>query len=73
MRFMIIRKSDANMETGALPDKNLLAAVGLFIRIRVSETPEATIFLLSAGRSVVISAFHAVTWVSTRFANSAWS
>jgi hypothetical protein len=30
MRFMIIRKSDANMETGALPDKNLLAAVGQY-------------------------------------------
>jgi hypothetical protein len=30
MRFMIIRKSDANMETGALPDKALLAAVGQY-------------------------------------------
>jgi hypothetical protein len=30
MRFMIIRKSDANMETGALPDKALLAAVGRY-------------------------------------------
>jgi len=30
MRFMIIRKSDAIMETGALPDKNLLAAVGQY-------------------------------------------
>ena len=30
MRFMIIRKSDANMEAGALPDKNLLAAVGQY-------------------------------------------
>ena len=30
MRFMIIRKSDANMETGALPDKNFLAAVGRY-------------------------------------------
>ena len=30
MRFMIIRKSDANMETGALPDKVLLAAVGRY-------------------------------------------
>lgn len=30
MRFMIIRRSDANMETGALPDKNLLAAVGRY-------------------------------------------
>lgn len=30
MRFMIIRKSDANMETGALPDKALLSAVGQY-------------------------------------------
>jgi hypothetical protein len=30
MRFMIIRKSDANMETGALPDQTLLAAVGRY-------------------------------------------
>jgi hypothetical protein len=30
MRFMIIRKSDANMETGALPDKALLAAIGRY-------------------------------------------
>jgi hypothetical protein len=30
MRFMIIRKSDANMETGAVPDQSLLAAVGQY-------------------------------------------
>ncbi|WP_035349776.1 YciI family protein [Edaphobacter aggregans] len=30
MRFMIIRKSDSNMETGALPDNGLLAAVGRY-------------------------------------------
>ena len=30
MRFMIIRKSDANMETGALPDNALLSAVGQY-------------------------------------------
>jgi hypothetical protein len=30
MRFMILRRSDANMEAGALPDKALLAAVGRY-------------------------------------------
>jgi hypothetical protein len=30
MRFMILRKSDNNMETGTLPSKQLLAAVGRY-------------------------------------------
>jgi hypothetical protein len=30
MRFMIIRKSDATMESGAIPDKALLSAIGQY-------------------------------------------
>ena len=30
MRFMIIRRSDQNMEAGALPDKKLMTAVGRY-------------------------------------------